>query len=95
MASLDANTKYEKMRQGTGSSKDWQEAQDAFDKMSKSARFAESQRKEGGNDRMNALSTIIMDIELNHHNEMPAVTFPPDDVDRILADYGYTGTAIS
>lgn len=95
LASLDANNKFHMMRQGRCTAKEWQDAQDAFDKMSKSARFAESQRKETTNDTMKALSTIIMDIEINHHNEMPQVTFPKDDVDAILKDFGYTGEAIS
>lgn len=95
LASLDANTKYQRMRQGMGSAKEWQEAQDAFDKMSKSARFAESQRKENINGSLGSLSTIIMDIEINHHNEMPKVEFEPDQVDAILRDFGYTGSAIA
>ena len=73
----------------------WEKAQMAFDHMSKSANFAECQRKEAVNGSMGALSTIIMDIELNHHNEMPQIEFPPDDVDKILNDFGYTGVAVS
>lgn len=95
LASLDANNKYQKMRQGTGSSKEWQDAQTAFDAMSKSGSFAESQRKEAANTKMNALGLIIMDIELNHHNEMPQVTFPKDDIDKILRDFGFTGESIA
>lgn len=55
-ASLDANNKLQKMRQGTGSAKEWQEAQAVFDTLSKSASFAESQRKEVANAKMDALS---------------------------------------
>ena len=95
MASLDANNKYQRMRQGTGTAEDWQKAQNVFDTMSKSASFAESQRKEVANTSMNALSTIIMDIELNHHNECPKVKFEKDDIDLILRDFGFTGEAIS
>ena len=94
-ASLEADNKYQKMRQGTGTAKEWQEAQSVFDMLSKSASFAESQRKEVTNTSMNALSTIIMDIELNHHNEMPKVTFEKDDIDLILKDFGFTGEAIA
>lgn len=36
-----------------------------------------------------------MDIEINHHNEMPEVTFPKDDIDKILNDFGFTGEAIA
>ena len=94
-ASLIADTEYEKMRQGRSTMQAWEKAQMAFDHMSKSANFAECQRKETVNGSMGALSTIIMDIELNHHNEMPQIEFPPDDVDKILNDFGYTGVAVS
>ena len=94
-ASLEADNKYQKMRQGTGTAKEWSEAQGVFDMLSKSASFAESQRKEVANTSMNALSTIIMDIELNHHNEMPKVTFEKDTIDLILKDFGFTGEAIA
>lgn len=94
-ASLEADNKYQKMRQGTGTLKEWQDAQNVFDMLSKSGSFAESQRKEVVNTSMNALSTIIMDVELNHHNEMPQVTFPEDDIDKILRDFGFTGEAIA
>lgn len=94
-ASLETRIQYERMRKGDGSMQEWKDALDMFDKMSKSAKFAECQRKETANGNMSSLSQIIMDIELNHFNEMPQVTFPPDDVDRILADFGYTGVAVS
>ena len=94
-ASLEADNKYQKMRQGTGTAKEWQDAQSVFDMLSKSASFAESQRKEVVNTSMSSLSAIIMDIELNHHNEMPEVTFPKDDIDLILKDFGFTGEAIA
>lgn len=95
LASLDANNKFQKMRQGTGTAKEWQDAQNVFDAMSKSASFAESQRKEVVNSKLTALDMIIMDIELNHHNELPKVTFEKDDIDKILHDFGFTGEAIS
>lgn len=44
------------MRQGTGTAKEWQDAQGVFDSLSKSASFAESQRKEVANSKMDALS---------------------------------------
>lgn len=94
-AALASNIQYEKMRKGQGTVKEWQDAQDVFDKLSKSGKFAECQRTNSGNGNMAALSLIIMDIELNHHNEMPMVEFPKDDVDRILEDMNYTGIAIS
>lgn len=53
-ASLDANNKLQRMRQGTGTAKEWQDAQAVFDTLSKSASFAESQRKEVANAKMSA-----------------------------------------
>lgn len=76
LASLESDNKFQKMRRGDCSFEEWQKAQDVFDKLSKSAKFAECQRKEATVGMMGALSTIIMDIEINHHNEMPQVQFP-------------------
>lgn len=46
-ASLDADIKYNKMRQGLGTANDWKEAQAIFDNLSKSANFAACRRKPG------------------------------------------------
>ena len=37
---------------------------------------------------------IIANIVINHQAEKPMVTFPPDDVDKILSDFRHTGDAI-
>lgn len=93
-ASLEADNRYNKMRSGTCTSKEWLEAQDTFDKMSRSSNFAASQRKDRGGAGNQVLCEIIADIEINHREDMPQVTFPPDVVDLIIADFAHTNYAI-
>lgn len=93
-ASLEADTRYELMRTGKATSKEWREAQDIFDQLSKSSAFNAAQRKDRGADANQALSEIIANIVINHQAEKPMVTFPPDDVDKILSDFRHTGDAI-
>ena len=82
------------MRAGQCSQKEWQEAQDVFDKLSKSANFAACQKKDKGATNNEVLCEIIRNIEINHQADMPKVTFPKDDIDRILADFSHTDRAI-
>ena len=93
-ASLEADAKYNKMRAGQCSQKEWQEAQDVFDKLSKSANIAACQKKDKGATNNEVLCEIIRNIEINHQADMPKVTFPKDDIDRILADFSHTDRAI-
>lgn len=93
-ASLEADTRYTLMRDGKISSKEWREAQDVFDSLSKSSALTAAQRKERGQDTMKSLAEIIAEIEINHHAVMPQVTFPPDDIDKILSDFRHTSEAI-
>lgn len=93
-ASLEADTRYDAMRAGKLDSKSWREAQDIFDSLSKSSAFTAAQRKERGQDTMKSLAEIIAEIEINHHAVMPQVTFPPDDIDKILEDFRHTSEAI-
>lgn len=93
-ASLEADTRYDAMRAGKLDSKSWREAQDVFDSLSKSSAFTAAQRKDRGQDTMKSLAEIIAEIEINHHAVMPQVTFPPDDIDRILSDFRHTTEAI-
>ena len=46
-ASLDADIKYNRMRQGKASVAEWEKAQAIFDNLSKSANFAACKRKPG------------------------------------------------
>lgn len=93
-ASLEADKRYELMRTGKCSSKDWREAQDIFDSLSKSSALTAAQRKDRDNTTNQSLAEIIEMIEVKHHAEMPKVTFPPDDIDKILADFAHTDYAI-
>ena len=82
------------MRDGKISSKEWREAQDMFDSLSKSSALTAAQRKDRGNESNKVLCEIIQEIEVNHHAMIPQVTFPPDDIDRILEDFRHTEKAI-
>lgn len=93
-ASLEADNRYDLMRTGRCTSKEWQEAQNIFDSLSKSAAFAACQKKDKGSANNQALCEIIQCVEIEHHADMPIVTFPPDDIDRILADFAHTDVAI-
>lgn len=93
-ASLDADNMYDDYRAGKCTQKQWLDAQNAFDSMSRSSAFTAVQRKERGQDTMKSLAEIIAEIEINHHAVMPQVTFPPDDIDKILEDFRHTSEAI-
>jgi len=93
-ASLEADNRYDLMRMGKCTSKEWQEAQNIFDGLSKSAAFAACQKKDKATGSNQVLCEIIQSIEVNHFAEMPKVTFEPDDIDRILADFAHTDFAI-
>ena len=93
-ASLEADTRYNNMRIGKCTSKEWKEAQDMFDGLSKSANFAACQKKDRGSAGNEVLCEIIQNIEIHHRADMPQVFFPPDDIDRIIADFAHTDYAI-
>lgn len=93
-ASLEANRKGQKMREGTCSFQEWQQAQKMFDDLCKSSNFAACQRKSMDSNGLGSVSEIIMNIEINHHAECPEIHFPPDDIDKILADFAHTEVAI-
>lgn len=94
-ASLEADTRYDLMRAGKLDSKSWKEAQDVFDSLSKSSALTAAQRKDSRSDNIASLSEIIMEVEVHHHAVTPQVTFPDDDVDKILNDYAHVQRAIS
>lgn len=93
-ASLDADIKYNKMRQGQGSALDWKEAQAIFDNLSKSANFAACRRKPGDSAGLGSLGQIVQRIEQTGKLQTVKVTFPKDDIDRIIADFGHTIAAV-
>lgn len=93
-ASLEADNRYNAMRMGKCTSKEWNEAQNMFDSLSKSASFAACQKKDKSVGESQVLAEIIRDIEINHHARMPKVEFPKDVIDRILEDFAHTDAAI-
>lgn len=93
-ASLEADNRYDLMRTGKCTSKEWQEAQSIFDGLSKSASFAACQKKDKNNGSNLVLCEIIQNIEVNHFASMPKVSFPKDDIDRIIEDFAHTDVAI-
>lgn len=93
-ASLEVDKRYNRLLSGIGSMKEYQDAMEVFDKISKSANFAACQRKGPINNGMGSLSEIIWQIEFEHRDQYEPVTFPPDDVDKIIADFAHTDVAI-
>lgn len=93
-ASLDADLTYNKMRHGQVSVSAWKEAQAIFDNLSKSANFAACRRKPGENAGLGSLGLIIQKIEGTGVLQNTKVTFPKDDVDRIIEDFRHTIAAV-
>ena len=93
-ASLDADIKYNRMRQGLASVAEWEKAQAIFDNLSKSANFAACKRKPGDMAGLGSLGAIVAKIEMSGELDTPMVEFPPDDIDKIIADFRHTVTAV-
>lgn len=93
-ASLDADIKYNRMRQGQVSVAEWEKAQAIFDNLSKSANFAACKRKPGDMAGLGSLGMIVAKIEMSGELDTPQATFPPDDIDRIINDFRHTVAAV-
>lgn len=93
-ASLDADIKYNKMRQGLAGANDWKEAQAIFDNLSKSANFAACRRKPGDSAGLGALGLVVAKIEATGKLQTTQVKFPKDDIDRIIEDFEHTIRAV-
>lgn len=93
-ASLNLDMAEDRMRRGNGDSSEYKEMQRIFDDLSKSANFAACRRKPGENSGLGSLGEIIMRIETSGALETQGVTFPEDDVDRIIKDFRHTLTAV-
>lgn len=89
-ASLNADIAEDRMRRGEGSASDYKEAQKIFDDLSKSSNFAACRRKPGESSGLGNLGEIILRIELSGAIKDDGVTFPEDDVDRIINDFRHT-----
>lgn len=93
-ASLNADIAEDRMRRGEGSSSEYKEAQKIFDDLSKSSNFAACRRKPGESSGLGTLGEIILRLETTGALDIKGVTFPEDDVDRIINDFRHTLTAI-
>lgn len=93
-ASLDADIKYNRMRQGQVSVAEWEKAQAIFDNLSKSANFAACKRKPGDMAGLGSLGMIVAKIEMSGELDTPQAAFPPDDIDRIINDFRHTVAAV-
>lgn len=93
-ASLHADQTLDKVRRGEASISEWREAQAIFDTLSKSANFAACRRKPGEQAGLGALGLIIQKIEGMGILQSTKVTFPTDDVDRIIEDFRHTIAAV-
>lgn len=94
-ASLEADLKFNRMRRGECTHKEWQETQKAFDEMSKSANFAACQRKGEANAGMTSISEIMDLIEIEGIIEKKDVVWEQDHIDLVCADFRYTDVAVS
>ena len=93
-ASLEADNRYDMMRTGKCTSKEWQEAQNIFDGLSKSASFAACQKKDKNNGGNMVLCEIIQNIEVNHQAAIKNTEWPKDIVDMVLENFRHTDIAI-
>ena len=92
-ASLNADIAEDRMRRGEISAGDYKEAQKIFDDLSKSSNFAACRRKPGESSGLGSLGEIILRLETSGELNVQGVTFEPDDIDKIIADFRHTLTA--
>lgn len=93
-ASLNADIAEDKFRRGEIPMKEYQDAQKVFDTYSLSSNFAASKRKPGEGSTLGSLGELIYKIEVTGELSKRKVTFEPDDIDRIIADFRHTDVAI-
>lgn len=93
-ASLNADIAEDKMRRGEITVREYKDTQQIFDSYSLSSGLAASKRKPGDNTGLDNLGKIIYDIEVTGILATRQVVFPPDDVDRIIAEFRHTDVAI-
>lgn len=93
-ASLNADIAEDKMRRGQITAKEYKEAQQIFDDLSKSSNFAACRRKPGENTGMGSLGEIILRLETDGFLNSNPYKFPDDEVDRVVHDFEHTVQAI-
>ena len=89
-ASLDADMAGDKYRMGQISLKEYRDALDAFDSLSKAANFAACRRKPGDSSGLGNLGEIILRVEIAGALNDNPYTFPDDQIDRIIHDFEHT-----
>ena len=89
-ASLNADIAEDNMRRGQISAKEYKEAQQIFDDLSKSSNFAACRRKPGENTGMGSLGDIILRLETDGFMNENPYKFPDDEVDLVVRDFLHT-----
>lgn len=93
-ASLDADKAGDRMRRGDALPKEYADMMNIYDTLSKSANFAACRKEPGDQTGMGSLGEILLKLEVNKKLEIPPVTFPKDDVDKVLDDYRHLAVAV-
>lgn len=86
-ASLNADIAEDKYRRGEISLKEYKDAANLFDNLSKSSEFAACKRKPGETSGMGSLGEIILQVELSGALCNRKDDFEQDQIDAILNDY--------
>lgn len=86
-ASFNADIAEDKYRRGEITLKEYKDAANLFDNLSKSSEFAACKRKPGETSGMGSLGEIILQVELGGALNDRKDEFPPDQIDDILNDY--------
>ena len=93
-ASFDADRAGDRYRSGQITLKEYRDAMDMFDNLSKSSNFAACRRKPGESSGLGNLGEIILRVELSGAlNENP-YNFPEDQIDQIIHDFEHTLVAV-
>lgn len=93
-ASFNSDIAYEKYRRGEIPFKEYKEAMELFDSLSKSANFAACRRKPGESTGLGTIGEIFLRVELSGELNTSNYDFPEDQVDAILNDLYHTVRSI-
>lgn len=89
-ASFNADIAEDRYRRGEISLKEYRDAANLFDTLSKSSEFAACKRKPGETSGMGSLGEIILQLEEAGELMIRQDDFPQDQIDAILNDYYHT-----
>lgn len=89
-ASLNADKAEDKYRSGEISLKEYSDAINIFDTLSKSNLFAACRKKEGEAANLSVLGLIVQQVETQGYLDHEDTNFPPDQIDAIIADLNHT-----